>query len=57
MLFLGLSTTVREPFSAVLKGDVWIVSGHVLPEGWTGATLEVEIPKSRGCVLGIDDED
>ena len=47
----------REPFSAVLKGDVWIVQGHMLPPGELGILLEVEISKSKGCILGINNED
>ncbi|MBZ5635088.1 MAG: hypothetical protein LAO55_18350 [Acidobacteriia bacterium] len=46
----------QEPYSAFLKGDVWTVRGHMLPPGWIGVVFEVEISKSRGCILGIDEE-
>jgi hypothetical protein len=39
----------ERPFSADLKGDVWIVSGH-LPEGWVGGVAEVSISK-RTCEI------
>jgi hypothetical protein len=41
-----------EPFTATLKGDVWVVQGTI-PAGWVGGAGYVEIEKSKGCVVQI----
>jgi hypothetical protein len=42
----------EEPFSVSLDGDTWSVHGS-LPKGLyvTGGEAEVEISKSKGCIL------
>src|SRR4051812_12785924 len=40
----------EEPFTAILKGDVWMIEGH-LPEGYSGGVALVEISKSDARIL------
>jgi NTF2 fold immunity protein of polymorphic toxin system component len=41
----------EEPFSVSLDGDTWSVHGS-LPKGLNlGGVAEVEISKSKGCIL------
>jgi hypothetical protein len=40
----------EEPFSATLDGDTWWVRGS-LPKGFVGGVAEIEISKSKGCIL------
>jgi hypothetical protein len=49
----------ERPFKAELKGDTWSVTGtlrHNLPPGTFvfGGTTVVEISKSRGCIIRIN---
>lgn len=40
------------PLSAVLKDNVWVVTGH-LPDGMEGGVAEVKISKMTGEILGV----
>jgi hypothetical protein len=42
----------EEPFTALLLGDTWIISGH-LPEGRMGGVASMRLSKSKGCVIDI----
>lgn len=42
----------EKPYKAILKDDVWYVSGS-LPEGWLGGVAEAEIAKDSGCILKV----
>ncbi|MBU1043938.1 MAG: YbbC/YhhH family protein [Candidatus Omnitrophica bacterium] len=42
----------EKPYKAILKDDVWYVSGS-LPEGWLGGVAEAEIDKKTGKILRI----
>lgn len=47
----GTETVKNEkPFTAVLNGNVWTVTG-TLPTGSLGGVSTVEIAKDSGCVL------
>ncbi len=45
----------EEPFKAILKDDVWTVTGTFHSEGKysVGGTAEIKLSKSQGCVLRI----
>ncbi len=42
----------QRPFTAKLKKEVWIVTGH-LPEGFLGGVAEVKISKKTGEILSV----
>lgn len=42
----------ERPFMAVLKDDVWTVTGH-LDEGLMGGVAEIRIAKRDGSILGV----
>ncbi|GAA0534712.1 hypothetical protein FHS83_003095 [Rhizomicrobium palustre] len=42
----------ERPFKAMLKGDVWVVSGS-LPRGWGGGVAVIELRKDDGRVLRV----
>jgi len=42
----------QRPFTAKLKKDAWIVTGH-LPEGLFGGVAEIKISKKTGEILSV----
>lgn len=42
----------EAPFNAILKDDVWYVTGS-LPEGWAGGVALIEIDKETGEILRV----
>ena len=48
----GEDVHAEQPFNAVLKDDIWTVTGS-LPEGWVGGVAVAEISKKDGKILRV----